>query len=196
MKIVLASTSQYRKAILQRILPNFTCIAPNIDEQALPNETPEKLAARLAADKATAVASQAPNALVIGSDQVAWLEKNSKGAQLEKPGNAARNIEQLQRCSGTSVRFYTGLSLLNTHTGKQQTSVETYDTLFRQLSQQQIENYVARERAFDCAGGFKMEGLGISLFERISGDDPNTLIGLPLIQLISMLRNEGMDVLS
>jgi len=192
MKIVLASTSQYRKAMLQRILPEFTCIAPNIDEQALSGEEPEKLAVRLATNKAAAIANLAPNALVIGSDQVAWLN----GAQLEKPGNAACNIEQLHRCSGTSVRFFTGLSLLNTRTGKQQTCVETYDTLFRPLSQQQIENYVAREQAFDCAGGFKMEGLGISLFERISGDDPNTLIGLPLIQLISMLRNEGVDVLS
>lgn len=191
MKIVLASTSNYRRITLQRIVPEFDCLAPNIDEQALTNESPQALAARLAMEKAMAVAKQAGKALIIGSDQVAWLE----GQQLHKPGNANHAIEQLQQCSGKQVEFFTSLCLLNTHTGKLQSCVEVYQTKFRHLSQQQIEHYVALEPAFDCAGGFKMEGLGIALFERINGNDPNVLVGLPLIQLVTMLEAEGLPVL-
>lgn len=191
MKIILASSSLYRKQLLQRILKNFECASPNINEQAYAGEPPLQLAERLAIEKAKALAEKHPNALIIGSDQVAWLEDH----QLEKPCTRKNNIAQLHKCSGKTVTFYTGLCLLNSSNQEHQSSVEIYETRFRSLSDKQISYYVDQEKAFDCAGGFKMESLGISLFEYIRGDDPNILIGLPLIKLISMLRNEGIDVL-
>lgn len=190
-KIVLASSSPYRKQLLQRILSDFECASPDVNEDALPEEKPKDLARRLSILKATALADKYQDALIIGSDQVAWLN----GRQLKKPGNRDTNIAHLSESSGQTLTFYTSLCLLNSKTGKTQTAVEQYHTTFRQLTQAQIENYVDREQAFNCAGGFKMEGLGISLFEKIQGDDPNVLIGLPLIRLIEMLGNEGVDVL-
>ena len=190
MKIILASSSAYRKALLERLLIKFSCIAPNINESPRDNESPQSLALRLAEQKALAIAGLEPNALIIGSDQVAWLN----GEQLHKPGDRHRNIEQLMRCQGKEVTFYTSIALYNSATKTMQSHIETYRTLFRPLSNNQIERYVDHEQAFDCAGGFKMEGLGISLFEHISGEDPNVLIGLPLIRLVSMFEKEGVHI--
>jgi len=191
MNIILASSSTYRKHLLSKIIDSFTCTSPDIDETQHENETFTNLAKRLAYEKANAIATKNPDSLIIGSDQVACL--GSK--QLHKPKTRANTIEQLMNCQGKSAYFYTSLCLLNSKTNKLQTSVERYETKFRNLSRQQITHYVDQEPAFDCAGGFKMEGLGIALFEKISGDDPNTLIGLPLIKLIQMLENEGVFVL-
>lgn len=191
MKIILASSSAYRRSLLQRILDTFECASPDIDEQAQPDESPENLARRLAETKAKALQVRYPDALIIGSDQVAWLN----GEQLHKPGNRANNIDQLMRSQGKTLQFYTGLAVLNSATGKLHSCVELYQTRFRHRSLNEIERYVDREQAFDCAGGFKMEGLGICLFESIEGKDPNTLIGLPLIRLVSMLEQEGVQIL-
>ncbi len=191
MKIILASSSTYRKKLLQNLIPNIDCISPDIDESGVTGEQPDALAKRLAIEKARMVSEKIGQAaLVIGSDQVAWLH----GEQLKKPGNRAQNITQLEKCSGQTVTFYTGICLLNSATQKYQASVERYETTFRKLSREQIERYVDKEQAFDCAGGFKMESLGISLFRHIRGDDPNSLIGLPLIKLVDFLNNEGIDI--
>jgi septum formation protein len=191
MNIILASSSTYRKQLLAKIVTHFQCISPNIDETQQKNEIFTDLAKRLAVEKAKAVAAKHPNSLIIGSDQVACL--GSK--QLHKPQTRENTIKQLMACQGKNAYFHTSLCLFNSKTNTIQTSVESYETKFRNLSEQQIIHYVDREPAFDCAGGFKMEGLGIALFEKISGDDPNTLIGLPLIKLIQMLENEGVFVL-
>jgi len=191
MNIILASSSTYRKHLLSKIIPHFKCVSPNIDETQHENETFTDLAKRLATEKAIAIANNHPNTLIIGSDQVACLDSK----QLHKPKTRANTIEQLMSCQGKSAYFYTSLCLLNSKTNKCQTSVERYETKFRNLNEQQITHYVDREPAFDCAGGFKMESLGIALFEKISGDDPNILIGLPLIKLITMLENEGVFIL-
>lgn len=191
MNIILASSSPYRKQLLSRILDDFETESPNINEQAHADETPDKLAIRLAQEKAQAIAQHHQDALVIGSDQVAWLD----GQQLCKPGNRENNIQQLMSAQGKDLTFYTGLVLINCKTGSIQRSVERYNTQFRSLTEEQISRYVDKEQAFDCAGGFKMEGRGIALFERIYGDDPNTLIGLPIIRLIKMLEQEGIRIL-
>lgn len=191
MNIILASSSPYRKQLLSRILDDFETESPNINEQAHVDEAPDKLAIRLAQEKAQAIAQHHQDALVIGSDQVAWLD----GQQLCKPGNRENNIQQLMSAQGKDLTFYTGLVLINCKTGSIQRSVERYNTQFRSLTEEQISRYVDKEQAFDCAGGFKMEGRGIALFERIYGDDPNTLIGLPIIRLIKMLEQEGIRVL-
>ena len=145
---------------------------------------------RLSLQKAQAVAKKCPNALVIGSDQVACIDNTILG----KPGDREGAIEQLKAASGRRVNFYTGLSLLNTATGRQQTLCEPFTVYFRRLQQDQIERYLDAEQPYNCAGSFKSEGLGISLFERLQGDDPNTLIGLPLIRLVEMLNAEGIQV--
>ncbi len=190
MKIILASSSTYRQKQLQTIIKKFATQSPNTDESPLTNENPDSLALRLACEKAQKVARANPDALIIGSDQVAWLD----GKQLSKPGDRSNNIKQLQACQGKTVQFYTGLCMLNSKTGKLQSSVELFETRFRTLAKHQIERYVDAEQAFDCAGGFKVEGLGISLFEELKGTDPNTLIGLPLIKLITFLSNEGVQI--
>lgn len=190
MKIVLASSSKYRKHLLSQIIDTFDCISPNINEQALADEDPKALAQRLAEQKALSAANKTSEpALVIGSDQVAWLN----GQQLHKPGNAENNMEQLTHCSGKTVSFYTGLALFNTQTKKMLSQVEITTTRFRRLSPNEISRYVLKEPSFDCAGGFKMEGLGISLFEEIIGRDPNSLIGLPMILLCEFLRESGIE---
>lgn len=191
MKIVLASSSSYRKQLLSRIITDFDCFSPDIDESKRTKESFKGLAERLAIEKAQSHDKHYPDSLIIGSDQVACLNST----QLCKPATKTNTIKQLMACQGRTAHFYTGICVLNTRTGKTQSAVETYETRFRQLSEQQITNYVEREPAHDCAGGFKMEGLGIALFEKISGDDPNTLIGLPLIKLIEMLEKEGISVL-
>jgi len=185
-RIVLASSSRYRQQLVSQLGIHAECHAPNIDETPLNTEKPTETALRLAQQKAAHVANQHKDALVIGSDQVADLD----GIALGKPGDRNRTIEQLQACSGKTLRFHTGLCLINSQSGRQQDCIETFTVCFRPLTTEQITRYVDKEPAFDCAGGFKMEGLGITLFERLSGDDPNTLIGLPLIRLVDFLTKE------
>ncbi len=192
MKLVLASSSPYRRRLLERLGVAFDCDPPDIDEQPLAGETPQKTVARLAEAKALAVASRAGDALVIGSDQLAVMD----GRPLGKPGGRDANINQLMQASGRWVDFFTGLCLLNPRSDARQVEVVQYSVEFRRLSRRQIECYVDREQPFDCAGGFKAEGLGVALFRRMRGEDPSALIGLPLICLSRMLLNEGVDVLS
>lgn len=183
--LVLASTSPYRRELLARLGVEFTTARPDVDETPLPGEAPEALVARLARAKAQAVAAAHPEALVIGSDQVAVLD----GAILGKPGSHERAREQLLRASGREVRFLTGLALCDGE--RCAVEVEPYGVVFRTLSEGQIERYLRREQPYDCAGSFKSEGLGIVLFERLEGEDPNALIGLPLIRLVRMLEAAG-----
>ena len=190
-KIVLASSSTYRKSLLSKILPDFESASPNIDESRQANEAFPQLAQRLSIEKAKALSVRFPNALIIGSDQVAQIGTK----QLSKPENANNCFQQLQSFQGETAYFHTGLCILNSKTGKLQSAVECYQTRFRSLTDQQIRHYITLEPSFDCAGGFKMEGLGIALFEKIQGNDPNILIGLPLIKLIDMLNKEGVAVL-
>lgn len=191
MQVVLASQSKYRKALLEKLHLSFITHAANIDESPLVNETPNELVERLAISKAKALAAQYPNHLIIGSDQVAVHQ----GKILGKPHTEAKAIEQLSTFSGDSVTFLTGLALYNSQTDKTQSLVEPFQVHFRTLSYQEIADYVAKEKPLDCAGSFKSEGLGIALFKAMQGDDPNALIGLPLIKLIALLKNEGMSIL-
>lgn len=189
--VVLATTSPYRKAILEKLGIEFTCAAPDIDETPAAGEIPEQLVARLAEQKAQAVAGQFPDALIIGSDQVAVVD----GIILGKPGDHDNAVKQLRRASGKRVSFLTGLCLYNSLSKRSQLDVVPFNVVFRQLTDKQIENYLRKEQPYNCAGSFKSEGLGIALFERLEGDDPNTLMGLPLIRLIRMLENEGRPVI-
>jgi septum formation protein len=189
-RIVLASTSRYRAELLRRLLPDFEQRAPGTDEAALPGEAPDARAARLAIAKAAAVAVGLHDALVIGSDQVAELD----GETLDKPGSAANARAQLATCSGRAVHFHTALCLLDTRSGRHQIHVDRTRVHFRALGAAEIERYVAREQPLDCAGSFKCEGLGISLFERIDSEDPTALVGLPLIALAALLRAAGVAV--
>jgi septum formation protein len=191
-QLVLASTSPFRRELLARLGLPFRTAAPDVDESALPGEGAERLVVRLAETKARAVAAAHPDALIIGSDQVAGLG----GAILGKPGGRERAIEQLTRASGRTVVFRTGLCLLDAASGQAQTCCEIFKVHFRHLTAAQIAAYVDREAPFGCAGSFKSEALGIALFERLEGADPNALIGLPLIRLVDMLAAEGIDVLN
>ena len=188
--LVLASTSPFRKAILEKLGIGFATIAPSVNEASLPGESAQELVKRLSQEKAQAVGQMYPAALVIGSDQVACIDKHILG----KPRNRQGAIEQLRSASGRRVDFYTGLCLLNTANGHQQLACEPFTVHFRHLQQEQIERYLDFDEPYNCAGSFKSEGLGISLFERLEGDDPNTLIGLPLIRLVDMLREEGVRI--
>jgi MAF protein len=191
-KLVLASSSPYRRQLLMQLVPSFHSEDPAIDESREVGETATALVKRLALAKAQRLAPAFANALIIGADQVASLE----GDILGKPGTFTRAREQLRRCSGRSLTFYTGLCLLDTSTDDFDLACETYQVEFRVLSDREIDTYLRREKPFDCAGSFKSEGLGITLFERLEGDDPNALIGLPLIRLIAMLESEGIDLLN
>ncbi len=188
--LILASSSVYRRELLSRLKLEFNYISPNCDENRLPNESAYDLAGRLSGLKAQTVAKNHPNALVIGSDLV--LESDSD--ILGKPGNHGASVAQLSRLSGKIVTFYAGLCLLNTKTGITQLAVETVEVKFKQLNAQTIENYLRDEQPYDCAGSFKSEGLGISLFEYIRSDDPTTLIGLPLIRLCEFLECENIKL--
>ncbi len=192
MQLVLASTSPYRRTLLGRLGLPFETAAPDVDESPLENETPHELVARLSEAKARAVAAQYSNALIIGSDQVAVLDKQILG----KPGNHENAVQQLQAASGNKVDFLTGLCLLNSQTQNSHVKVVPFSVVFRSLNDAQIEQYLLRDKPYNCAGSFKSEGLGISLFKKMEGDDPNALIGLPLIELTSMLALEGVDVLA
>lgn len=189
--IVLASTSPYRKSLLDKLGITYETAAPDIDENSADGEAPEKLVCRLAAQKTDAVSDHHPAALIIGADQVAVLN----GKILGKPGNHTNAVQQLSDASGHAVTFYTGLCLLNAETGNRQISCETFKVVFRKLNLREIERYLTKEQPYDCAGSFKSEGLGISLFKELEGNDPNSLIGLPLIKLIDMLAAEGYSVL-
>ncbi len=189
-RIVLASTSPFRRELLAKLGITFDVGAPNVDESPLEGESPQCLVKRLAEAKARAVATLHTNSLVIGSDQVAVCQDKILG----KPGTRANAVTQLSNASGQSVLFYTGLCLYNSFTEAVQLHCEPFSVQFRSLSQGQIERYLDAEEPYNCAGSFKSEGLGISLFESLRGDDPNSLIGLPLIQLIKMLEQEGEQI--
>jgi septum formation protein len=186
-RLVLASTSPYRRELLARLQVPFQTVAPDADEAPLAGETPRKTAERLAEAKARAVAALFPDNLVIGSDQVAYLGEQRFG----KPGSRANAVGQLRAMSGKSVVFHTGLCLLNTATGRVHLRGIPTEVRFRELSDAEIDSYLDREDALNCAGSALSEGLGIALLEHMRGDDPNALIGLPLIALCDMLRAEG-----
>ncbi|WP_318371518.1 nucleoside triphosphate pyrophosphatase [Enterobacter sp.] len=190
-RLVLASTSPYRRALLEKLGVTFECAAPGVDETALPGETPRHLVLRLAQAKAQALAERYPQHLIIGSDQVCVLDGEITG----KPLTEENAVKQLMKARGNIVTFYTGLALYNSATGHLQTECEPFDVHFRHLSEQEITDYLRKERPLNCAGSFKSEGLGITLFERLEGRDPNTLVGLPLIALCQMLRREDCNPL-
>ena len=188
--IVLASTSPYRRELLARLRLPFEVRAPAVNEAALPGETARETALRLAQAKARAVAPDCPAALVIGCDQVAVLD----GVSLGKPGNYANAVAQLKAMRGRSVLFHTALALFNARTGVLQTAEVPTTVRFRQFGDGEIERYLEMERPYDCAGSARIEGLGIVLVESVESTDPTALIGLPLMQLAAMLRNEGVAV--
>jgi septum formation protein len=191
MKLVLASTSRYRRELLSRLHMPFEVAAPDVDETPLPAESPSATALRLSVLKAQAVARQFPNALIIGSDQVLMLDDE----QLGKPGNYENALAQLRKMSGKAMVFHTALTLLNSRTGHAQTRDVPTVVHIRRLSDAQIEAYLKKEEPYDCAGSAKSESLGIALMERMDSPDPTALIGLPLMALTEMLMNEGVDVL-
>lgn len=190
-RLVLASGSPYRRVLMNNLGLDFTFASPDIDESALPGEAPERLSARLSFEKAKSLASKYPDHLIIGSDQVVILNQK----QLTKPGNRQNCITQLVTASGKQVLFYTGICVLDSKTGQSIVEVDLCSVYFKNLSLEQIERYVDREKPFDCAGGFKSESLGIALIEKIKGDDPNALIGLPTIKLTRILDQFGYSVL-
>lgn len=190
--LLLASSSPYRRELLTRFGLPFSCASPDIDESPAPGETPQDLAVRLATDKARALAASNPNHWVIGSDQVAALPD---GSLLSKPETHSNARRQLERSSGQSVTFLTGVTLLDSDSGELQSHCEPFTVHFRTLSTEEIEAYLCRELPYDCAGSFRMEGLGITLFRELQGRDPNSLIGLPLIALNTMLIHWGRNPL-
>ena len=189
--LILASSSEFRRQLLQKLLIPFNSISPKIDETALDGEKPHQTALRLAQEKAKKIGAEYPHALVIGCDQVATLD----GEQLGKPLNHQNASKQLQMMRGREVTFHSALCLYNATTGNMQAEVVHYLVRFRQLTDEQIDNYLTKEQPYQCAGSAKSEGLGIALMERMIGEDPNALIGLPLIKLITMLQNEGVSVI-
>ncbi|MGO9446932.1 MAG: Maf family nucleotide pyrophosphatase [Thiobacillaceae bacterium] len=192
MRLVLASTSRYRRELLSRLKLPFDVVSPHVDETPLPGEAPSQTALRLSTLKAQAVRTQYPDGLIIGSDQVLVLDD----AQLGKPGNFENAFAQLKRMQGKSMVFHTALTLLNGRTGDAQTRDVPTVVHIRKLSDEQIAGYLTKEEPYDCAGSAKSESLGIALMERMDSADPTALIGLPLMALTEMLANEGVDVLS
>lgn len=190
--LILGSTSRYRRELLQRLRLPFEVCAPDVDETPLPGERPAELAQRLALAKAQAVARQFPEAIVIGSDQVADLEGESIG----KPGSHERAVEQLRRMSGKAVVFQTAIAVVCVASGFTKQDLAPVRVQFRELSDAEIENYLRAEQPYDCAGSAKSEGLGISLLSAIESDDPTALIGLPLIRTNNLLRQAGLDALA
>ena len=186
-QLILASSSKIRKRVLAKIGIEFTAISPNIDESPLSEEAPEALVQRLSEEKARKVAHQYSNHLIIGSDQVAVVNNEIVG----KPSNRAQAIKQLEAASGRIVSLYTGVALLNSGTGRIQVDVLPYRVQFRELTRAVIENYIDRDQPYDCGGSLRSEGLGIALLSKFEGEDPNILLGLPLIRLIDMLAEES-----
>ena len=196
MSLILASSSPFRKAILEKLRIDFKATAPNINERRKNGETPFNLVNRLSKEKALEVA-KSHSGLIIASDQVATLGNgnNEDDEILTKPGSHENAFLQLKKSSGKTITFLTGLALLNTETLKIQTHVELFKVTFKQLSDNQILSYLNKEDVLNCAGSFKSEGLGIALFSSMEGNDPNSLIGLPTIQLIKMLAKENVHIL-
>jgi len=190
-RLILASSSVFRRELLARLMIPFEVVIPDVDETPRPGEAPAQLVERLAIAKAQIVAGQQSDALVIGSDQVAVHGNEIVG----KPLTHERAVAQLQAASGRVVTLYTGLALVNSRSGRVQSEVVPFRVLFRRLTAAQIENYLRKEQPYHCAGSVKSEGLGVALLERFEGEDPATLIGLPLIRLIRMLENEGRAVI-
>lgn len=189
-RLLLASSSPYRRELLSRLRLPFDCRAPEVDETPHPDESPEQLVRRLSREKALALAETHPDHLIIGSDQAAVLGDRIIG----KPHTLERAREQLLSCSGKRLDFLTGLTLLDTRNGAEQVDCLRFSVHFRDLSEAQIERYLIAEQPFDCAGSFKAEGLGISLFRATEGEDATSLIGLPLIRLVEMLNSAGIEV--
>lgn len=189
--LILASSSEFRRALLQKLQIPFSSISPHVDETSFEGEKPYETALRLAKEKAKKIGQEYPHALIIGCDQVTTID----GEQIGKPGNHSNATKQLQRMRGREVTFHSALCLYNAATGNMQAEVVPYLVRFRQLSDEQIENYLNKEQPYHCAGSAKSEGLGIALIERMLGEDPNALIGLPLIKLINMLQVEGVQVI-
>lgn len=185
--LVLASTSPYRKALLEKLGIPFVTGSPDIDETPEPGEQPQALVMRLAREKARALASAHPDSLIIGSDQVCVLDGEITG----KPHHYDAAFAQLRKASGQCIAFYTGLCLYNSATGRDHTLCEPYSVHFRTLDDDEIRAYLLAETPYQCAGSFKSEGLGIALFKKLQGDDPNTLVGLPLIRLTQLLIQAG-----
>ena len=191
MRLILASSSPFRRELLSRLMLPFEVVVPDVDETPHQRESPQALVERLAILKAQTVASRVRDALVIGSDQVAV----HNGEIVGKPLTHERAVEQLKAASGKTVMLYTGLALINAVSGRVQSEVVPYGVSFRTLNEEQIETYLRKEQPYHCAGSVKSEGLGVALLERFDGEDPATLIGLPLIRLIRMLENEGLTVI-
>ena len=189
--LILGSTSQYRRELLSRLRIPFDCIPPEVDETPLANETPRDLALRLALAKAKAVAALQPDAVVIGSDQVADLN----GEPLGKPGNFERAVLQLKAMRGQTVIFQTALAVVCQSTGFEQVDISAVRVVFRNLTDDEITAYLLAEEPYDCAGSAKSEGLGIALLERIDSDDPTALVGLPLIRTAKMMSAAGINIL-
>ncbi len=189
--LVLASTSPFRKEILSRLHIAFETFAPLVDESPLENEFPSQLVTRLSILKANSAKSEYPQALIIGSDQVAVIDNTILG----KPGNHEQAVKQLNLVSGKQVDFLTGLSVINTETHQIQTDMVNFSVKFRQLTSTQIENYLKLDQPYNCAGSFKSEGLGIALLDRMIGSDPTSIIGLPLIRLVRMLEAEDFSII-
>ncbi len=188
--LVLASTSPFRRALLEKLRIPFEALSPDVDETPNDNESPQALVVRLSEAKARAGAETFPDALIIGSDQVAVCGDEVLG----KPGDHDKACRQLARLSGHRVEFLTGLCLYDAASGKARTDLVNYAVTFRKLTTEQIDRYLRAEQPYNCAGSFKSEALGISLFKAMHGDDPNALIGLPLIRLVSWLNEAGLSV--
>ena len=189
--LILASSSKYRRELLHKLQIPFNSVSPKVDETPLPDEKPHQTALRLAQEKAKKISKKYPHALVISCDQVATLD----GQQIGKPLNHQNATKQLQLLRGREVTFHSALCLYNASTGNMQAEVVPYLVRFRELSNEQIEKYLNKEQPYHCAGSAKSEGLGIALIDRMIGEDPNALIGLPLIKLVTMLQNEGVEVI-
>ncbi|MDC9514522.1 Maf family protein [Pseudoalteromonas sp. CST5] len=190
--LILASSSPFRQSLLQKFNLPFRTFSPDIDETAIPNETPEQLVKRLSERKARAACDHFVKGLAIGSDQVAVFD----GQILGKPHNKENAIKQLSMFSGQTVTFLTGLCVYDIANDKAKTLIEPFEVVFRTLTKEQIEAYCDAEQPYNCAGSFKSEGLGICLFEKLNGDDPNSLIGLPLIKLSQLLAEFNLDILA
>ncbi|MCY7294068.1 Maf family protein [Alteromonas sp. a30] len=189
--VILASESKYKRAVLEKLHIAFSCCAPNIDESALENESPDKLVTRLAKEKALTIAKQHPHALIIAADQVASFNSHILG----KPNNEENALKQLSLFSSNRVDFINGLALYDPRTQEVYQLCETFSVQFRSLSQQELLLYIRKEKPFDCAGSFKSEGLGILLFDALIGRDPNALVGLPLIGLRELFEQAQINLL-
>ena len=189
-KIILASSSPYRRQLLERLHLDFECHSPNIDESILDGEQARDYVCRLAQTKAQIIAEKYPQAVVIGSDQCALLDDKILG----KPGSHARALEQLRRAQGKTVVFHTGICVLSLERRYCAVDDVPFEVVFRNLSDKQLEHYLEVEQPYDCAGSFKAEGYGVCLFSALRGDDPNALIGLPLLRLTTMLEQAGIEV--